>query len=198
VSEANFITRGEMERNKNIHLRSVLRHPLAHVGEMEAPPAAALDDEPFPQQEAEVAADLHKQLQRAVQFASLSPPPPPKTALRALNCLQVALLEKAFTDTRQLVLARYSSLAADHLAQSANAERTGYLWKQGDTEHLPPLCSRAPFHEDLSVRRWAGPTALAEAMVCAGGRFPILLLLSFRTLPSFFPCRRRHLTHILR
>lgn len=40
-------------------------------------------------------------------------------------------MEKLFTDQRQLVMARYPSLAADHLAQSANAERTGYLYKQG-------------------------------------------------------------------
>lgn len=69
---------------------------------------------------------------------------------------QMGHMEKLFTDQRQLVMARYPSLAADHLAQSANAERTGYLYKQGSAiaHSLALVVGDTPTSPDrLVVRR---------------------------------------------
>ena len=110
-------------------------------------------------------------------------------------------MEKQFTDQRQLVMARYPSLAADHLAQSANAERTGYLYKQGSaiahslacsswaTRPLPghaiSLFLERPTHPDrfvvCDVGRWTRSPTVAKALVCSGRRFPLLLRFFFRT-----------------
>src|SRR5690606_5401830 len=66
-------------------------------------------------------------------------------------------MEKQFTDQRQLVMARYPSLAADHLAQSANAERTGYLYKQG---------AAIDIHSRFRSRPTEGCLLLRSSRVC--------------------------------
>jgi hypothetical protein len=96
-------------------------------------------------------------------------------------------MEKLFTDQRQLVMARYPSLAADHLAQSANAERTGYLYKQGSAiaHSLALVVGDTPTSPDrlvvCGVGRWTRSPTVAKALVCSGRRFPLLLLFFFRT-----------------